>query len=296
VSTTALLPIIEAFKANIERIDGVGSSLALVTGLTGLSGSKYSTYYIIADEAEAPSQQMIDNYMSQAALYLRFNDKMRDEAMQRGRGELRVWLLHHKPLQAGIETIFSSQMIATWTAIEVLAADLWEAALNSHPAILADLSGSPKRIKPGFEGGTPDRSDEGGNREVRLTEIRRVTRGQYDLSDKMGTLLIEKFDFSRLSGIRSAYSTAFSKNSANVDAALRSAALDAASIVRNLLVHRAGVADEEYVDRAKGAGLPKLATGDRFPLNGNTSAKIIREALDAAVGLIKAVDGWLKTH
>jgi len=37
VASPALLPIIDAFKANLERIDGIGSSLALSIGLPSLS-------------------------------------------------------------------------------------------------------------------------------------------------------------------------------------------------------------------------------------------------------------------
>jgi len=219
---------------------------------------------------------------------------MRADAIKRGRNQLRGWLLHHKTLQTGIETIFSSQIIALWTALEVLASDLWEVALNSHPATLADLPGSPKRIKAGSDG--YERLDDGDEREVRLSEIRRVTRGNYDLSEKMGSLLKAKFNFSALSGIRTAYSVAFSKNYANVDKAIASVALDAASLARNILVHKAGIVDEEYAQRAKVAGVPQLAIGEHFPLNGEVASKIIGDALVAALDLIKAIDGWLKSH
>jgi hypothetical protein len=57
----------------------------------------------------------------------------------------------------GPEAWMASQIIATWTAFESMAQDLWEAALNTKPKILARLGGrnqskaksgdDPKRIR-----------------------------------------------------------------------------------------------------------------------------------------------------
>jgi hypothetical protein len=292
-----LAPHIEAFKTNIGRLDGLGSALVMAVGLTHLSGMKYYNYTNIQDlDQDTPPAPLISNYLSQAALHLRMTEQLRADIIKHGKSEMMLWLLHHQQLQTGVETILSSQLVALWTAIEVLASDLWETALNAHPKILADLVGTTTRIKRGSGGDAPERTDLGKSREVPLSEISRVTRGSYDLSERMGTLLRPQFNFSTLSGVRAAYSVAFSKHHTNIDKAIGCYALDAASVARNLLVHKAGVADEEYVKKAGAAGLPNLAIGERFPLNGKRTAKIVSDALDAAIKLIKAVDGWLRSH
>jgi hypothetical protein len=40
--------------------------------------------------------------------------------------------------------MFSGYITGTWTAIETMIGDLWEAALNTHPEILAALNGTRK--------------------------------------------------------------------------------------------------------------------------------------------------------
>ncbi|MGO9110462.1 MAG: hypothetical protein ACLP9L_14660, partial [Thermoguttaceae bacterium] len=46
----------------------------------------------------------------------------------------------------GIDALLASLIIGTWTAFEVLATHLWEAALNYHPSDLCLLKGNRNRI------------------------------------------------------------------------------------------------------------------------------------------------------
>ena len=45
------------------------------------------------------------------------------------------------PARVGFEGILTGSIVGTWTAIEALAGDLWEAALNAEPEILSKLNG-----------------------------------------------------------------------------------------------------------------------------------------------------------
>jgi hypothetical protein len=113
----------------------------------------------------------------------------------------------------------------------------------------------------------------------------------------MGTILRRRYEFSRLSSIREAYSLAFDSDSTQVDAALKDDSLDTLSTVRNLLVHKAAIVDEDYLYRAKGLkGLPNGKLGKLLLLDGETVVKLVKPALAQGARLLEAVDGWLHKH
>lgn len=211
--------------------------------------------------------------------------------------------------QEAHETLMSLHLIAVWIAFEALAADLWEAALNVRPEGLADLRGTPNRI--GKMAGEKARMDDenaseseikevaGAGKAILLHDIQTFTRGDYDIRHKMGSPLKGQFKFITLRGTREAYSRAFSEKekkarTASIDKALADKALDALSLVRNLIVHRAEIADTTYEERAKKYPLaPQLRAGEKLQLNGDALNGLIDPVLMSCVWLIKAVDSWL---
>src|SRR5262249_47507032 len=100
-------------------------------------------------------------------------------------------------------------------------------------------------------------------------------------------------------GIRDAYSSAFSEKekkarTADIDSALADKALNALSAVRNLIVHKAGVADSEYAEKAKNAPTaPQLKQGDKLQLTGAICRTLIDDAVKSSIKVIKGVDSWL---
>ncbi len=98
---------------------------------------------------------------------------------------------------SGLEGILYSSLTGTWTAFETLAADLWEAALNAHPDCLANLNGG--------------RAGRIGNEDGKHVLLKDIAKYRWNISSKMGSVLKERYNFSRLDGIRRAYEQAFSK-------------------------------------------------------------------------------------
>jgi hypothetical protein len=207
-------------------------------------------------------------------------------------------------LGEAVESTLSSMIVSMWTAFETFAGDLWVATLNAHPQGLARLAGQEKRIAA-RAGAEAERASEGGEakgdgeKTVRLKLLHDLTRGTFDLSSRMGDLLKGRFNFSVLEGIRRAYSVAFDESIgapmvAAVDGALAHHAIDALSAVRNLLVHRGGVADEVYVKVSRRAhAAPRLDLGQRLQLNGETVACLIDGVVASCLDLFVAIDLWL---
>jgi hypothetical protein len=187
----------------------------------------------------------------------------------------------------GPEAWMASQIIATWTAFEAMAGDLWEAALNAKPAILAKLSGR-NPSKP--------RSSSDDPRRIKLDYLYRYN---FDLSDHMGSIFVEdkRYSFDRLDGIREAYADAFSVDGDQIARIVDDQALEISSLVRNNLVHNGGIIDAAYLRRT--SVLPPEAIGglgEPILIDGELVAKINRPMIKAGHDLIVAVDSWLASH
>ncbi len=176
-------------------------------------------------------------------------------------------------VNVGAERYIASMLLGVWTAFETLAGDLWEAALNAHPRILSDLKSGEKTVP-----------------------INQVQRFGYDLREKMGTILRKKYSFDRLDGIREGFEDAFSVDAEKIRAALSVKALDVLSALRNAIVHKAAIADSEYLSRAKSLPLPQLSVGDKILLDGDLIVPPMKEAIKAGDDLLFAVDEWITQH
>jgi hypothetical protein len=189
-----------------------------------------------------------------------------------------------------IQASMMSYLTTGWTIIETMSADLWESALNAHPSSLANLTGAPKRLKGGQTNQSGSVSKE--SKSVRLDEI---SKHEFNVAHKMGTILRGRFEFSSLDGIREAYASAFDKESAEIDRAITDKSLDALSAIRNVIVHRDAVADTEYIRKAKFlSSLPPAATvGHHLLLDGDIVARLLKPAITAANQLFVATDNWL---
>jgi hypothetical protein len=238
--------------------------------------------------------------------------------------DMRTLMLFHERwsgLFDGVESVLTSMVVGAWTAFETLAGDLWIEAVNEFPSELAPLTGSPDRIhnynpvasftdNTDIEKGGSSKPEEeedhaavrSSGKKIPLSDLHKLTRGSYEISDKMGELLLFSghVQFKTLTDIRLAYSLAFSEKYKKarpygIDESLANKGLDALSKVRNLLVHRSGVADRQYLRETKHLDLaPKLEITKRLVLDGEVTKKLIDTSVHSACKLIGAIDAWTK--
>jgi hypothetical protein len=206
------------------------------------------------------------------------------KVLDEGYAHLRL-MLDHPWMSSGVASFLSTILVNAWTAFETLAGDLWEAALNAHPHGLSDLKGKRSRIGAASSGRKPTSSagdaSRGSLERARAVPLPLVQYHNYDLRRSMGSVLRVTQSFDRLDGIREAYSVAFHKNSVAVDAALGDKSLDALSSVRNLIVHRAGQVDREYLDGTKGLPTcPQGVLGSKIALDGELVARLVVPVLE----------------
>jgi hypothetical protein len=193
---------------------------------------------------------------------------------------------HHVMIDLGVDGVLSTLLVQSWTTFETLVADLWERALNLHPKGLADLNSSRVSVPRGDD-----------QKQVALTILQRY---DFNLTGRMGTLLREKYRFDSLNdrrrGSRKAYKDAFGDANA-ILGPLNDPTLDALNAIRQVLVNRSGIADEEYVNAVANSPIaPHVAVGETLPLDGELTSTLLLAGRPIAIALLQAVDHWLANN
>jgi hypothetical protein len=197
----------------------------------------------------------------------------------------------------GLNALMASVLTGSWTAFEVLAGDLWECALNVHPQGLSLLKGRLRDWNGGKEAPelptTPGKRSDDDGRQIPLSILQKY---KHDLSEVMGTVLRQqkKVAFQSIWDIREAYAKAFSVDFAGVRDVVLHTSLKHLAAVRNVMVHKAGIADKQFKDETSDCrNFDGTAAGDRVVLDGATVAGLNGEAIRQSVNLIVAVDNWI---
>jgi len=192
----------------------------------------------------------------------------------------------------GLDAILSAMIVGTWTAVETLVSDLWRTALNVHPVKLAALAG--KWHKPPKDTNIEDEAEPSDKRTIRLEELGK--RG-YDLSKEMGTVLRGRYKWGVLESVRNAYGEAFSSKFDGIITAIEHPSLDAMSATRNVLVHKAGVVDAEFLKKNRAwPGFANAEIGKSLQLNGIVVRDLIIPVHENAINLTNAVGAWLRNN
>jgi hypothetical protein len=286
LKTPALRRAGRAYQRNVKRVYSFALFVpaAVASGITaGILGGQ------VAAALRGQDERTIDAAISRR---VRAHMLARTRKLTRGGTEAKAIVDHELTLAFrqlnkiaygnadGAEGWLAAQITNTWTAFEAMAADLWEAALNAKPKGLANLSGRKHEKK-----------------EDRRISLSWLQSNNYNLSRKMGTVLKEQYHFDSLSEIRRAYSDAFPRTVPKVHSALSDKALDAISLIRNVLVHNGGIIDREYLDGV--AHLPPEAIGplnSPIKLDGPLVGEIVGPVLKIGYDLVTSVDQWLATH
>jgi uncharacterized protein involved in tolerance to divalent cations len=180
-------------------------------------------------------------------------------------------------VNSSIKFLLRAAISSAWTAFECLAKDLWVVALNSRPLNLAH---------PTFRSVTDDNVANGLT--GKSISVGLLARQGFDLRCCLGDLLSTKFDFSGVRGIKEAYFAAFGK-SASLEGILARDELEKLEAIRHLVVHRAGIIDDQFKRRVK----TDVAEGELLALDGQSVSHLADEALNDGCNLLEFVDAWL---
>ena len=200
--------------------------------------------------------------------------------------------LSHSFAQKQFVTLMTTQLASCWTAFETLARDLWIATVNARPRIGVRAMGAEEEPED-------DERALQQKRKIRFPfSPARLAKWGYDLTNHMGDVLaVDRFKFDRKENARKAYEAAFGKEYQNeIDAIFDARELGWLCAVRNNLVHRAGIVDDDLQRQVKRHPTLKhiQATGtNRIPIEGKLCVELVTGGCKAGVDLAKMVDGWL---
>jgi hypothetical protein len=186
-------------------------------------------------------------------------------------------LLEKKNVSDAARALLYAGISSGWAAFESAAKDIWVVALNSRPKLLA---------QPAFAKLTDEAATEGLS--AKHVSVGLLARHGFDLRDKLGLLLSDKFDFTGVSGIRIAYTSAFGKSSV-FDTMFNEQNLATLEATRHLIVHRAGFVDEDYKRRTK----DNVPIGQQLHFDSARVCELVNSSITVCCKLMRQVDEWL---
>lgn len=287
IRSEVLLPVARVFLRNAEDISWL-LSLPLVLMYRGMAKASEEKHFMLALLRTHNVHKFKDSEEARREVFdeaERLRGKMFDTDVgnnfERATHELQWLFSSEEKVRSSVRSLLSAAAAAGWTSFEVLATDMWVAALNARPLPLGStaLNAIPQ-----------DATDESLN--SKRVSVSLLEKYDYDLRGSLGDLLRAKFDFTGVSSIEKAYSAAFGK-SAGLDHVFdRADDINLLECVRHLIVHRAGIVDEEFLKRT-GFAAP---VGERFALDSPLVHKLVNAAIDSGCDLIQFVDMWMSSN
>lgn len=185
-----------------------------------------------------------------------------------------------RDMQESMAAVLSMIILASWTAFESVASDLWVAAVDQGPKDIRNRVMLSKNWLTPDEQITPER----------IHEI------EYDAGRQIGSFLREvgKVSFQKLEYIRRFYSAAFGKEVNQLFEKIEGGYIFALSGFRNALVHNAGKADKRFVKAvARFEEFRSIKPKDTLVLDGEIVRKLHNSAIVLGWKLVEFVDNVL---
>lgn len=283
-----------AFLANIARVNQLANGTLLALGMTSAQNMAQLHMVLSVKNEAIAGKTLGDDTESQryknAMSALRFRDQIRTpsaatpELLQQikynGSVILDRWADIYEEITHSVSAVLTSQLTSAWTAFEIFSADLWVAIVNERPRPLA------LNFARSIQAKAPDKS-------ISITALAEYGDRNFDLSRSMGTIFAQqkKVDFTSLSSTRFAYEKAFGESLP----ALEVAELRLLELIRNLVLHRAGTVDDEFLRRLKDSGLDthpdctEAAKDKLFPISADIVTRLSRAAVDAGIQLLRFI-------
>lgn len=304
VRNSKLRDVAKAFVANITRaVQAARAPIELVLLSRAHQRATDEAYFEVCgnlayikpdDHRVTRLEEVIARLRSEFQAARKDNSDHLEQAM----AYLDLYQDYSEEIYFGLGSVLGGLIVGVWTAFEVLAADLWENAINEHPAELATLKGDVVSSKTKETLRALASQDGGKSSQPKMLRLDFLQLHKYDLSRLMGTVLSEKFNFQRLEDIRTAYTQAFGEAHCAVRDAILHPCLTSLSATRNALVHGAGNADEKFMGlhtscEALRLLFPEAALNKPLPVTGHTVLALVDPVVEQSVNLIVAVSEFV---
>jgi hypothetical protein len=178
-------------------------------------------------------------------------------ALSRDTCEFLLTSLKHG-LEPATQELIQQGLVLLWSAFEVFCRDTFETLLNGNPAKVQALINHPSTRK---------------RFEAERLPLDTLLQHGFDLSARLGTVLVSQQDFTDLRAIKAVFAVLF-PGGTDLNSALARRELWTLYQRRHLVVHRRAVIDQAYLD----------ATGETSPIG--TRLVVKPQAFEAALGVV----------
>lgn len=185
--------------------------------------------------------------------------------------EYLLQLYEQESVRHAADELLRQGIVLLWGAFECLARDLFVCSINSAPLLSKRLIDSPE-----------------GRRvfQLKAMDFETLAEHRFDISDKLGSILISHQDLSDLAKIRTVYGLLFPQVQ-SLYTALGNRNLWTMVQRRHLIVHNRGIVDQRYLDSTG----DQLLVGDVLVVTPQAVEEYAAVVQDAGAALIVAVGG-----
>lgn len=255
-----------ALPTRMLSLGNLHALVSLINSVVNWIGSKLGSTTV---SGEAP------DVMAQ----LEKNPEMAKEMASQVEKQLASIVAKSPDVPASLKALLSVATSALWTAFECLCSDVWVACVNSRPREVIDSVLSQLVVRG-------DRDDVGLT--GKQISVKLLAKHHFDLRACMGEILKEKFDFSSVQGAQKAFEVTFPV-SLRVSDIFCNQTLRILEQTRNVIVHRAGIVDEEYVRRTKIA----KPVGQSLAVEPSMVEDFGVAVQESGIMLLQGIDCWL---
>lgn len=205
---------------------------------------------------------------------------MLDEAMSNS-GKTFQGMLKDEKLKSILpyEALLYSAVVWIWCSYELLMKELWEFTINKSGKLV-----SKHLLKNLQNSGGLNYFFRG-----KYISLDYLAKYDYNLSNKLGSTLMHKFDFTSPNGIKEAYSSAFPR-SMTIKKALNNRCIIELEATRNVIVHNAGIIDEEYCNKTN---TDKSEVNKKLVINNHKVCEFGSNSIDTGLRVMTAVSSIL---
>lgn len=202
------------------------------------------------------------------------------EAYRKGEEKF-SFMLKNLDIYNSYRSLLYSGVVFIWCSFEIFMKDLWETALN--------IAG--KRVKKMALGniGKIENNDSYSGIRGKFVSLDYLGQYNFNISNKLGSILVNKFDFTSPYGIKEAFVCLFPKSTA-IKGALEDEGLKQLEARRSVIVHRAGIVDSSF---CKKTGVDQKKIGANLQLSEKGVLDYGNVTIDIALKMIKAVSSIL---
>ena len=278
---TAILQSTNRFRASLELVNQM---LMLPSKLLALLHFERSLVFydtkarILATLSEKDFQEQYEKHLDELmeSQFLPEREKIMTQSVDVGKHMFADMLEHDDlGLRDTYEALLYSGIVWIWCIFEVLMRELWEYSLNKGGRY---LGGAAIEALSSWD-------QRGGKVRSKYISLDQLAKYDYDLSQNLGTALLEKFDFTSCNGIRKAYDCVFPK-SADIRNALSHQALDRLEATRHVIVHNAGIIDSAFCRRTQ---TDLAQAGTKLRLGNRDVSEDGGAVIDASVVIVLAI-------